>query len=317
LALTVLLASGCQRDEAPAAPEKPPAAVASEPASADGALVPTPEATPAAAQPETAIPAEMSVADLLIAARTALTDERLATPAGNSAIDFYVAVIERDPDNLTAAQALVDIFPMAVAVAEREIAQGRLDDAERIAALLDRASPGSFSVRSLRERIATTRAAQDRVLVQEQERQRLAAEQARIEAQQAAAPPEPVPVPAPSVAPAPVAAAPPLAPAPVAPPVAATPPPPVGETRSARPLRQVQPAYPSEALRRRQRGWVELSFTVGLDGRVGSVQVTRSQPIRVFDREAITAMQQWTFEPALRDGQPVASQGARRMEFQL
>jgi protein TonB len=312
-AVTALLFVGCQKEaEAPQ-----PEAAATPPAAAPEAQV---EAAPEAA-PVAAIPEDMSIADMLGAARQALTDERVVTPAGNSAIEYYLAVLAKEPNNPTAAQALVDVYPMAVAVAEREIAARRLDEAERIVALLDRASPNSFSVRSLRERVVAARDADARAQLaqqQEQERQRQAAELARQQAAEAAPEPEPEPV-----AQAPVEPEPEPEPAPAPPPqpvVTAPPPPPaapVGETRPARPLRQVQPGYPPDAARRRQEGWVELSFTIGVDGRVTDVQVVRAQPARVFDREAISAMQQWTFEPALRDGQPVSSRGARRMEFQL
>lgn len=316
VALAALLLAGCgkeadtpQAETAPA--ESAPAVPAGEP-----------ESAPA---PVAAIPEDMSVADMLGAARQALTDERVVTPAGNSAVEYYLAVLGKEPNNATATQALVDIYPMAVAVAEREIAGRRFDEAERIIGLLDRASPNSFSVRTLRERVAAAREAESRAQLaqqQELERQRQAAEQARQQAAAEAAPqPEAQPVVEAPAAPEPEPEPEPAPPPPPQQPVVTAPPPPpaapVGETRPARPLRQVQPGYPPDAARRRQEGWVELSFTIGVDGRVTDVQVVRSQPARVFDREAISAMQQWTFEPALRDGQPVPSRGARRMEFRL
>lgn len=323
-ALTALLFVGCQKEAETPQPEATAPQVAA-PAAPEAQAEPAPASVPVATIPE-----DMSVADMLGAARQALTDERVVKPAGNSAMEYYLAVLAKEPNNPTAAQALVDIYPLAVAVAEREIAARRLDEADRIVALLDRASPNSFSVRSLRERILSAREADARAQLaqqQEQERQRQAAEQARQEAAQAAAvpqpapepvaqepaPPEPEPEPEPQPEPEP-------APPPTPQPVASTPPPPavpVGETRPARPLRKVQPVYPPEASRRRIEGWVELSFTIDTDGKVTDVQVVRSQPPRVFDREAVAAMRQWTFEPALRDGQPVPSRGARRMEFRL
>lgn len=321
-AFTALLFVGCQKEaETPQPEAAAPQATAPAAPAAPQAQV---EAAPAPA-PVAAIPEDMSVADMLGAARQALTDERVVTPAGNSAMEYYLAVLAKEPNNPTAAQALVDVYPMAVSVAEREIVARRLDEADRIIALLDRASPNSFSVRSLRERVDAARDADARAQLaqqQEQERQRQAAEQARQEAAQAAAAPQPAPEP---VAQEPARPEPEPEPEPAPPPpprpVVSTPPPPpaapVGETRPARPLRQVQPGYPPDAARRRQEGWVELSFTIAADGRVTDVQVVRAQPARVFDRAAISAMQQWTFEPALRDGQPVSSRGARRMEFRL
>ncbi|MCE3004303.1 MAG: energy transducer TonB, partial [Xanthomonadaceae bacterium] len=118
----------------------------------------------------------------------------------------------------------------------------------------------------------------------------------------------------PAPQPAPAAATPPPAPAPA--PVAQTPPS-GGETRDARPLREIAPTYPVDAARKRQEGWVELEFTIATDGSVRDVAVVRAQPSRVFDREAVRAMQQWSFEPALRNGQPVEVRARRRVQFQL
>jgi protein TonB len=50
---------------------------------------------------------------------------------------------------------------------------------------------------------------------------------------------------------------------------------------------------------------------------VRDIAVVRAQPTRVFDREAVRAMQQWSFEPALRNGQPVEVRARRRIQFQL
>lgn len=332
VAAAALVLAGCQRDAPPenpaAAPE--PAIAAPAPATADGAPAAAPgdqgaPAADAATVPVAAaatIPADMSVAEMLSAAREALNDERIVRPAGNSALEFYLGVLAKEPNNPTAAQALVDIFPMAVTGAERDIAQSNFAEAERIALLLDVANPGSFSVRSLRERVAAARAQETRALA-EQERLRAEAERERIAAAEAPATPAPVavtPEPAALPEPTPEPAAPPpqASVAPVQPPpVAAAPVAPVGETRSARPLRQVSPEFPADAARRRQEGWVELRFTIGVDGRVSNVQVVRSQPQRVFDRAAISAIERWTFEPALRNGEPVPTQAARRLEFRL
>ena len=71
------------------------------------------------------------------------------------------------------------------------------------------------------------------------------------------------------------------------------------------------------AARNRQEGWVEVEFTVGPDGSVGNPHVTASQPSRVFDREAIAAVQRAKFEPKMQNGVAVASTLRRRIEFKL
>lgn len=300
-----LAACGGSEQPAPATPAAP----AQTPAPAAGQ--PVPAAVPA-------VP-KLPVDELLKNARAALTADRLVTPPGDNAIEYYLEVLAQEPNNPQATQALVDVFPLAAGMAERAIAQRQVDEAERIVGLLDRADPKSYTVATLRNKLGAAQAVQQRELAVQQQReaqQQAAAAAAAAAAQQAAAPPpEPV-TPPPAATPPPT---PQPQPQPAAP-VAATPPPPpapVGETRDALPLRQVPPEYPVDAARKRQEGWVELEFTVGVDGRVTDVSVARAQPSRVFDREAVRAIQQWTFEPALRDGRPVSSPVRRRIEFKL
>ena len=299
-----------------------PAPAASAPAAGAGPAQPaaTPAATPAAPAPEVA---QLPVPELLRKATAAVGEERLVSPAGDNAVEYYLGVTAQEPNNVQATQALVDLFPLAASIAERAIAQRDVPEAERLVGLLERASPDSYTVSTIKAKVEQLK----QTLVREDERrvaQELAATQAAQQAAQqqaaqreAAAAPEPA---RPTPAPAP-AEPPPTQVAAVTPPPAQTPPPqpaaPPAETRDAQVLRAVQPAYPPEAVRKRQEGWVELEFTVAADGRVTDVSVVRAQPMRVFDREAIRAMQQSTFRPALRNGQPVSSQRRQRIEFNL
>jgi protein TonB len=77
------------------------------------------------------------------------------------------------------------------------------------------------------------------------------------------------------------------------------------------------PVYPIAAARNRQEGWVEVEFTVAADGSIQNAHVTGSQPSRIFDREAIAAVQRAKWQPRLENGQPVASTMRRRIEFKL
>ena len=40
-----------------------------------------------------------------------------------------------------------------------------------------------------------------------------------------------------------------------------------------------------------------MEITVGTDGSVTSARVLRSQPARIFDREAMNAVRRWKYEP--------------------
>jgi protein TonB len=318
--LAVALLAACGGDKpTPSAPAQGQSA-AQVPAGA----APPPAATPTpAATPVETIP----VPQLLRDATQAVAEERLVTPPGNNAVEFYLGVLAQEPQNLQATQALIDIFPLVASIAEREIAQKRLDEAERIVGLLDRASPGSYTVTTIRSKLDAAKAAAEREAQAQLAAQQAAQQEAQQAAQQAAAEAAvaaepaatpttaaaiPTPRPAPAASPSP-------SPATVASttPATETPPKPTGETRDARVVRQVPPEYPTQAMRKRQEGWVELEFTIGTDGRVKDVAVVRAQPPRIFDKEAVRAVQQFTFEPALKDGQPVESRGRRRLEFQL
>ncbi len=64
--------------------------------------------------------------------------------------------------------------------------------------------------------------------------------------------------------------------------------------------------YPADALRDRVEGTVGLEITVDEGGHVTDARVT--QPAgHGFDEAALAAVRTWTFEPAKRDGRPIAS----------
>ncbi|MBM3312457.1 MAG: TonB family protein, partial [Candidatus Aminicenantes bacterium] len=88
-----------------------------------------------------------------------------------------------------------------------------------------------------------------------------------------------------------------------------------GETRDARLVHEVKPAYPPVALSARVEGEVEVLAVVGPDGRVKDVSILKSHPL--FDQAAIDAVSQFVYEPALRDGSPVESSAKVSVTFSL
>jgi len=322
LALTLVVVACGKKDEAAPAPG----------AGAPGA------AAPAGAAPAAPV-MKLSVNELLQRAKTAEKEQRMVAPANDNAMDYYLQIIAQEPSNAQATQALVDLFPMAASSAESAITQKNVAEAERIIGMLDKSSPGSYTVTTLRAKLDTQRAASERA-----ETEKLAAEERRLElleqqkaaaaqASQAPATPAPAtaapastpppaavadePRPATTTEPAPssTTATTPAAPAATAP--ASTASTAGGQTREVRLLRQVPPAFPPEAVRKRQSGWVEVRITVSPQGSVTNAEVVRAQPSRVFDRAALAAVRQWRFEPALRNGQPIAAQRTQRIEFKL
>jgi TonB family protein len=57
------------------------------------------------------------------------------------------------------------------------------------------------------------------------------------------------------------------------------------------------PVFPPRALRKGTTGWVHMGFTIQADGSVTDIKVLATEPLGVFEREAIKALSQWEFEP--------------------
>jgi protein TonB len=71
-------------------------------------------------------------------------------------------------------------------------------------------------------------------------------------------------------------------------------------------VREVKPAYTSDAMRAKIQGTVLLQCVVRPDGSVTDIQVLRSlDPNFGLDQEAIKAARQWRFRPGMRMGEPV------------
>ena len=107
----------------------------------------------------------------------------------------------------------------------------------------------------------------------------------------------------------PESAAPVDAPSPVEP-LAADPtlPDPIGATTDSGPIavHSPSPAYPRRSLRQGEAGEVVVQALVGSDGRPRQVEVARSSSHRALDQAAVRAVRRWRFQPAMRQGEPVA-----------
>ena len=67
---------------------------------------------------------------------------------------------------------------------------------------------------------------------------------------------------------------------------------------------QRDPDYPEHARRSRESRTVTLALVVGVDGRPRDIKVEAS-PDKDFAKNAVDAVKQWRFDPAIRDGKPV------------
>lgn len=73
----------------------------------------------------------------------------------------------------------------------------------------------------------------------------------------------------------------------------------------ATPIVRIEPQYPIAAARNGKEGWVQLRFTISESGSVENVTIIKSEPRRVFDREAKRALRKWKYKPKIVDGKPV------------
>lgn len=81
---------------------------------------------------------------------------------------------------------------------------------------------------------------------------------------------------------------------------------------------QTAPAqYPRRAEERGLSGWVDVEFTVTPTGETADITVARAEPADVFDRSAINAVEQWTFEPSEYRGRQISRRAAARLVFRI
>ena len=80
-------------------------------------------------------------------------------------------------------------------------------------------------------------------------------------------------------------------------------------------LRNVNPAYPPDALAARVQGVVIIEARIEPDGRVSQTRVLRSIPM--LDDAAVEAVRQWEFTPTLLNGEPVPVLMTTTVNFSL
>ena len=89
-----------------------------------------------------------------------------------------------------------------------------------------------------------------------------------------------------------------------------------GGVSAPRVLFQPDPEYSEEARKAKFQGTCVLWLVVSQDGRPRDVRVARSLGMGL-DEKAIEAVRQWKFEPAMKDGKPVAVQINVEVNFRL
>jgi protein TonB len=284
----------------------------------------TDSATSSSAAPAS-VAADLNLDELREKASAALRENRMYAPAGDNAIEYYLAVKEKAPDDPYVASALTDLLPYTLTAAELNITREDFEEANRLVSLIERVNAQAPALPRLKQAVAdgqalvarrsdsenerAKREAEQRS-AQQVEQQRLAQQQAaeaaaarqlaslqqaareasareqaeqteqqtaaaRREAEQKAAA-EAARLAAARQSAATTAAA---------------------STPTLRAVSTPAPRYPADALRAGTSGEVLMEITVGTDGSVTNARVLRSQPARIFDREAMNAVRRWKYEP--------------------
>lgn len=249
-------------------------------------------------------------------AARALAEQRMMSPAGDNAIEHYLAAREDAAEATRAQTALAELQPYVLIAAEQAIARSDAAEAVRLRGLIERIDARAPALPRLRTGIAALQreqAAQATIAALE-----TPPPSVTVAPRPTALPPPPVvasePAPASVIASATIRAAPPPAPAVVEAPS----PLPAATARAApvirtpRLVQDAQPRYPLPALRARIEGQAEVAFTIQPDGRVRDVRLLSSTPAGLFDASALAVAQRWRFEPS---GQAHASQ--RTVRFRL
>ena len=94
---------------------------------------------------------------LLGLARDAMRDGRLVAPAGSNAFEFYLSVLQLEPANLTAHEALRESFVRASEEIERTINRKDLEEARREIDLLREFDSDNFTLALLGGKLSAAR----------------------------------------------------------------------------------------------------------------------------------------------------------------
>jgi len=260
---------------------------------------------------------EQHVDDVLLKANARLAEGSLTAPSNDNARYYFELALSKDPGNSAARQGVNMIASNLILQARAEIDAGQLEAADILLADARRLDPTSSE-------LAESTAALDTALMGLEQDQGEEALQAAIEEsaeQDFVADDSEFEGAEPSVEISSVET------------VAENYGPPTGafETTSAKALGQmipvsirsltrtkyVAPKYPRAAQRRDVSGWVDVEFTVTVDGTVTDVAIRGSEPGVTFVNAAVSAVEDWEFKPSVENGLTVERRAAVRMMFAL
>lgn len=77
------------------------------------------------------------------------------------------------------------------------------------------------------------------------------------------------------------------------------------------------PSYPMDSRRKHEEGTVVLTLTLGVDGAVSTIAISRSSGFARLDKAALEAVSRWRWAPIMRDGRAVMVKGLVEIPFVL
>ncbi len=257
----------------------------------------------------------------------------LVSPANDNARYYFELVLSNDPNNVAARQGLIAIASKLILQARAQIDVGKFDAAEKLLGDVRSLDPSSAGLAASTKALLQAReSAPTSTRPSQVDRLAIAQGPSRAQRQAPARPPKTVvknPEPKPDATAATKTADDNVA-------VAATsdsgnnagqdratqiPAPPVADkpvaVSSLVRTKYVAPRYPRSAQRRKVSGWVDVVFTLTIDGTVTNVDVVESTPGSTFVDSAVRAVEEWEFEPVFNDGVAIEKRAAVRMMFAI
>ena len=123
----------------------------------DTAAQPTAVVTPTTTAPTQVVSAQvaaMSVDQLREAARAAQAEQRMYAPAANNAMEYYLALRDKQPNDAAVASALTDLMPYALIATEQSIARDDFPEAQRLYALMEKTDKSAPALPRLKQSMA-------------------------------------------------------------------------------------------------------------------------------------------------------------------
>lgn len=272
---------------------------------------------------------ENDLSVLLESGARRLNEGRLINPSNDSARFYFEAALAVDPGNQIALDGMNDVVSALLGSTRSNITTNNLDAAERTLEDAVMSGANAIEVEALRRQIDAQRSRQANARQQASTPPRPAEVQTNNEPTPAAEqqtnalsnapPPPPTSVLTATEEPARMAATQPKTQATIA------------DTNDSKPekvpfdvadydlvmINSSPPDYPRTAQRRGIEGWVDVQFSVGVDGKTKDVSIFDSNPGSVFDRAAIEAVENWQYQPFPTDDVSIVKKARVRLEFNL